>query len=808
MSKSFKRVLALLAAIFIIAFAGAAFADDASGTGEGQTESEIEYPISLALESWHHSEVPLLNGVPNYTGASFKRVVARPVRRRVTLTQEVHDLTGTLTITGGEFYSGHDTYEAYPQHNGTSHSSGDGFNLINRNKVGRNRVRFDPVENDDEGNASVIIFAWTESNEGMNGYNVSWTFSDKTLIEDGSGTIPNYTSTADQLASGVVPYVELIMNGSTVTGFRWRFVNPSNTSAAVSAPADLAGVAMEIWAERDGEEIGGYIEEEILGEDHSNTTVTRYQNDDGEFQDISFSLDELKEIVFIKNMADGLNYIWNFKPMTPAQQFMFRSKVRSYLSNGQSTYDNASFRDVGFVIDDDSELYQYRGGFATDAEVEATGTLTITNAQSYSYGTSSSNTTSVAANASQQFILYNEHEAMPEKNYRASNSSGAQINFYGEAESAFKGAVLTASFASMPEMSGSATVPSNFYTMSEQMNYAVPYIELVTSGTNVTGVRWRVVRASNPNTALTLNQVSDFKRIRVEPFNDNGRMSTRTHRVNRSDLSDGAVLEGEIAFDAAYALSEVKYFRTFIDTFANDDTDNFNRFVWNFYQETSAQQQEAVSDAATGVPEASTVSSSDAANTLGVNPSDIKTLDNSDNAEVGEERAPEDVSESDAAELTENNRRAVLILPVIAIKSDGIYLFKIKVDVSLIGQRLFFNAFKQTGANSPNAGILKSTSAAADDNENDITHEGGYVFFDDDGKQINEVPENGEVNVAVKLKAGSTYAPIASVASENDNDDDDDNATSSHSSSSNCSLGFGGLAALLALGFIASKRRF
>jgi len=39
-------------------------------------------------------------------------------------------------------------------------------------------------------------------------------------------------------------------------------------------------------------------------------------------------------------------------------------------------------------------------------------------------------------------------------------------------------------------------------------------------------------------------------------------------------------------------------------------------------------------------------------------------------------------------------------------------------------------------------------------------------------------------------------------------DDDDDNATSSHSSSSNCSLSFGGLAALLALGFIASKRRF
>lgn len=123
----------------------------------------------------------------------------------------------------------------------------------------------------------------------------------------------------------------------------------------------------------------------------------------------------MKEIVFIKNMADGLNYIWNFKPMTPAQQYMFRSKVKSYLSDGKSTYDNASFKDVGFVIEDASEFYIYRGEFATDTEVEATGTLTITNAQSYSYGTSSSNTTSVAANASQQFILYNEHEAMPGK---------------------------------------------------------------------------------------------------------------------------------------------------------------------------------------------------------------------------------------------------------------------------------------------------------------------------------------------------------------------------------------------------------
>ena len=226
--------------------------------------------------------------------------------------------------------------------------------------------------------------------------------------------------------------------------------------------------------------------------------------------------------------------------------------------------------------------------------------------------------------------------------------------------------------------------------------------------------------------------------------------------------------------------------------------------MWNFYQETSEQQQEAVSDADTGVYEASNVSSSDAADTLGVEPSDIKTLDNSDNAEVGDERAPEDVSESDAAELTENNRKAVLILPVIVIKSDGIYLFKIKLDVSLIGQRLFFNVFKQTGANSQNAGILKSASAAADDNENDITQEGGYIFLDDKGKQIKEVPEDGEVTVSVNLKAGNTYAPIVSVANTENKTDD----ASSHGSSSSCSLSFGGLAALSALGFIALKRRF
>ena len=43
---------------------------------------------------------------------------------------------------------------------------------------------------------------------------------------------------------------------------------------------------------------------------------------------------------------------------------------------------------------------------------------------------------------------------------------------------------------------------------------------------------------------------------------------------------------------------------------------------------------------------------------------------------------------------------------------------------------------------------------------------------------------------------------------DTDTDSDTDTATSSHGSSSGCSLSFGGLAALLALGFIALKRRF
>ncbi|MBQ6909763.1 MAG: hypothetical protein IJQ29_06560, partial [Synergistaceae bacterium] len=113
MSKSFKRVLALLAAIFIIAFAGAASA-----------------ATNLTAHATHITEVPLVNGKPSYTSAVFGRVefyLSSPD------TEEPGDsftpTTGTMTITGGDFSFGDSQYVL---HQGEDATSGQTFNLTNQ----------------------------------------------------------------------------------------------------------------------------------------------------------------------------------------------------------------------------------------------------------------------------------------------------------------------------------------------------------------------------------------------------------------------------------------------------------------------------------------------------------------------------------------------------------------------------------------------------------------------------------------------------------------------------------------------------
>ena len=67
---------------------------------------------------------------------------------------------------------------------------------------------------------------------GLNGKTISWTFPAE-LNLDGSGTIPNYKTTAEQLASGV-PYIEVISEDGYITAVNYKIVTASDTSKAIT----------------------------------------------------------------------------------------------------------------------------------------------------------------------------------------------------------------------------------------------------------------------------------------------------------------------------------------------------------------------------------------------------------------------------------------------------------------------------------------------------------------------------------------------------------------------------------------------
>lgn len=285
MRKFFSRVLWLAAALSFL-IVPSAFA-----------------AVELELGGYHATVVPLVNNKPDYSKATFSRVKIELEKEDVNPPSGIETLTGTLIITGGDFRSGvSETDDGAPNYilydtdnpNNKDHKSGDTFTL--KGYAGSNRVQFEPYRNLSD--TTPVRFAGTESNEGMSGYQLSWTFGDGSVVANGSAKIPTLKSTKEQRAN-FVPYVELITSGNNVTGLTWRIVNPSDPTKAVSSAPGLR----EVWIEGDRQ---GWEGEDYEINSGSNLSGT-YRGTE------PFSIDDLNEIQ-AGMVVDDVAYSWRFIP--------------------------------------------------------------------------------------------------------------------------------------------------------------------------------------------------------------------------------------------------------------------------------------------------------------------------------------------------------------------------------------------------------------------------------------------------------------------------------------------------------------
>ena len=175
----------------------------------------------------HASDASLVNGKSDYSSAKFSNVFFE-IENRSPAVAEVKHFTdaGRITIPGGG-------YTLVDADTGATLSTVTGnatmkLRFDSQGALGADYIEYWPI--DDSGN--FVAFAGG-AETGLNGKTISWTFPGELAELNGSGVIPNYKTTAQQLATGV-PYVEIVSEDGYITAVNYKIVTASDTSTAIT----------------------------------------------------------------------------------------------------------------------------------------------------------------------------------------------------------------------------------------------------------------------------------------------------------------------------------------------------------------------------------------------------------------------------------------------------------------------------------------------------------------------------------------------------------------------------------------------
>lgn len=777
--KKFFSFMFIAVAALSLALSSSAMADDLV---------EPELPFTPVLSRLHFSWAGLVDGKTNYNSAVFAGTnIGLESDGDEAMTEEMAALTVKMTISGGSFTYGYADYNASaPWFEGTEYPSGSDFTLT-------------PGDVDDYFNFYTDKdFSGSDSNEGLNGYTVSWTSSNTNVLTNGSVTLSSSVKSTKEQLNSAAPYVELTRSGSTVTGLKWRIVNPSDTSKALSSVDGVTGVRVQINFNN--------------GNKNYRTKWTTAAPFEGEITAGSDTFEAFDESVLANirvdiRLAQHTQQRWFFHPITikPLLWTAYESSAKLN-SDGKASYSDAEFSRVWLSVLDN--LHEAR---MTDAYSSATGTLTVSGGSGYSYGTSSQD--AAVTTGSDTLKLAVNPDDCPVggtgKEWETVNDSGSLISFYGTAETgAMDNLAVKAEFSTAPEMNITTTLPT-FRKTSEQLSSYVPYVELITSGSTATGVKWRFVKSDAPDTVLS---GIDVKNIRLDAWNKSGsRISW-----NRDDGSTGgnyntqisSTFEGTAQFNQSLSLADLGRVKA---RYTSQTDDKIIVYEWTFYYDASSTDSgsDSGSDSSSSsdtpsAPEID-VTNPTVANSIlnilkglssifsNITSGQVYSLTDSNNVTIGSPRS----TISDADKNTVGNVKYMVIFPTMSITKTGVYVWRSSKLNIPAGTAIFFHSLPQSTGTLPWIEGVEDAAAQAEFKIADDT-EKTYTFLDDEGKETSVVPDNQYVSVAAYLEEGKTYAPVIATAKEN-------TTSNRGSSSSGCNSGLSGLALIIFAGLAAFK---
>ena len=238
------------------------------------------------------------------------------------------------------------------------------------------------------------------------------------------------------------------------------------------------------------------------------------------------------------------------------------------LADGKPDYSTARFLSMWV------EALGYDGQ-ATQADVNLTGTMTFSDGD-YSFWDSKNGMRHISG-ASHTFGLaagsWVNVGSAPE--YVPMTASGDNVVFCLEADGGLNGVNVSWSFPDKPDYSGTGTVP-HYRTTQSQLESYVPYVEYVRSGSQVSGLRWRIVSPDNTAEAVALDFESWFVIDSVQDAD-----GTTLYSGSWTDIEAGNPVSGEATFDSPLNEADISRIRVAFNRWNEDSENSYQWFFCN-----------------------------------------------------------------------------------------------------------------------------------------------------------------------------------------------------------------------------------
>ncbi|MBQ7169737.1 MAG: putative Ig domain-containing protein [Synergistaceae bacterium] len=214
--------------------------------------------------------------------------------------------------------------------------------------------------------------------------------------------------------------------------------------------------------------------------------------------------------------------------------------------DGKPDYSTARF--LGFWLGLEDYSVQ-----ATQEDVNLTGSMMFSGGD-YSFWDSKNGMHHISG-ASHSFGLASAMSVGDGLVYMPMTASGDYAIFCLEADEGMNGVNVSWNFPDKPEYSGQSTTPA-YSTTQEQLAAYVPYVEYISSGSQVTGLRLRMVSPDSTSEAVTLDFESGFRVFDV--WNGSGGV---LHSNSWTTVEAGNPAQTEVTFDSPINESDISVMR-------------------------------------------------------------------------------------------------------------------------------------------------------------------------------------------------------------------------------------------------------